>query len=100
MNPMIFDLYWQNRTGQHSPGHRRGNTNEPDDLCPEDRHAVLGIKRSARTYAMLVRKRAFLETFDLDTVRAKEAPLSCNSDHVSPYWYIRGVTPHRHMRRW
>jgi hypothetical protein len=20
-------------------------------------------------------------------------------DHVSPYWYIRGVTPHSHIRR-
>jgi hypothetical protein len=64
-----------------------------------DRHVDFGENGKARIDPVLVRKRAFLETFGLVTVEAKEPPLSCKSDHVSPYWYIRGVTPHRRIRR-
>jgi hypothetical protein len=66
---------------------------------PGDRHVDFGENGKARIDPVLVRKRAFLETFGLVTVEAKEPPLSCKSDHVSPYWYIRGVTPHRRIRR-
>ena len=40
------------------------------------------------------------DTFDQATAGPSVPLLSLTMDHISPYWYIRGVTPRRRIRRW
>src|SRR5271157_4603832 len=40
------------------------------------------------------------DTFDQVTAGPSVPLLSLTMDHISPYWYIRGVTPRRRIRRW
>jgi hypothetical protein len=41
----------------------------------------------------------FVQVWTCAPYRGKGPPLS-HRDHASPYWYIRGVTPHSLIRRW
>jgi hypothetical protein len=58
-----------------------------------------GLNDEARTALMPAWGRC-VSTRGPTCLRGQGASSAASNDHVSPYWYIRGVAPHRLIRRW